>query len=189
MSWRLPYAWLPRAQPIDPGVRIAPVGAKTMRAPYVRRSVACGLAIARRRRRRAVVDPWLGDSGPFSRNAQVGVSRPWDRLGTARADARRGRVRASLTFSVSHAGAAAPWLGHCPSSRASSLAGERSDWRSLRGSGRGGVVAVAERCGIPAPRKVVITDAGTASKGDRLGFSGSPGRDYTISAEHRQGGC
>ena len=44
------------AHPIDPGVRIAPVGAKTMRARYVRRSVAYGQAIARRRRRRAVVD-------------------------------------------------------------------------------------------------------------------------------------
>ena len=39
------------AEPIDRGVRIDPVGAETMRARYLRRSAACGQAIARRRRR------------------------------------------------------------------------------------------------------------------------------------------
>jgi hypothetical protein len=71
------------AQPIDPGVtlgaRIAPAGAIAMRAPYVRRSVACGLAIARQRRRRAVVDRLadgqLSTGGPLTCRANEGSPR------------------------------------------------------------------------------------------------------------------
>ena len=71
------------AQPIDPGVtlgaRIAPAGAIAMRAPYVRRSVACGLAIARQRRRRAVVDrladAQLSTGGPLTCRANEGSPR------------------------------------------------------------------------------------------------------------------
>ena len=87
-----------RVQPIDPGVRIAPVGAKTMRAPYVRRSVACGLAIARRRRQRAVVDRPIVSGGRFRvpvRHPRVRLARTREGGGTRRFVACR-CVRANL---------------------------------------------------------------------------------------------